>query len=211
MSMADLRREYGKHGLSESELHPNPVEQFRRWFEEALFAGVPEPNAMTLATATVDGRPSARIVLLKKFDESGFVFFTNYRSRKGRELAANPAAALLFFWPELERQVRLEGTVLLTTDEVSDVYFRERPRESRLGALASPQSEVMAGRETLEKRVAELQRTYPNDDVPRPPHWGGFRLEPVLFEFWQGRPSRLHDRLAYVRCDETWQVQRLAP
>src|SRR5262245_4515508 len=211
MSISDLRREYTLQGLSEADVHVDPVEQFRVWLENALAAGVPEANAMTLATTKPDGRPSARIVLLKHFDANGFLFFTNYQSRKGRELAANPTAALLFFWPQLERQVRIEGTVTFSTAEESDAYFRGRPLESRLGASASPQSNVVSGREELERMLAEFRLQYPGDEVPRPPHWGGYRLTPEVFEFWQGRPGRLHDRLEYFRVGGAWRLRRLAP
>jgi len=211
MTIADLRREYTLHGLSETEVHPDPIEQFRVWFNQAMTAGVPDANAMALATTRPDGRPSARIVLLKHFDANGLLFFTNYNSRKGRELAANRAAALLFFWPQLERQVRIEGTVTFTTADESDVYFRSRPLESRLGACASPQSEVVGGREELERRLVEVRAQYPGDEVPRPPHWGGYRLTPEVFEFWQGRPGRLHDRLEYFRVNGAWRLRRLAP
>jgi pyridoxamine 5'-phosphate oxidase len=211
MSIADMRREYTRHGLDEADVHPDPVEQFRRWFGQAVAAGVPDPNAMTLATAGPDGRPSARVVLLKAFDARGFVFFTNYHSRKGRELTANPAAAVLFFWSELERQVRVEGAVRLTTAEESDEYFRARPLESRLAAWASPQSEPVASRGDLERRMAERRHQYPGEEVPRPPYWGGYRLAPDAFEFWQGRPSRLHDRIGYFRMGEKWATRRLAP
>jgi pyridoxamine 5'-phosphate oxidase len=211
MTIADLRREYTLHGLNEAEVHPDPIEQFRVWFEQALVAGVPEANAMTLATTKPDGRPSARTVLLKHFDANGFLFFTNYHSRKGRDLAANPAAALLFFWPQLERQVRVEGAVTFTTPEESDAYFRSRPLESRLGACASPQSEIVSGREELERLLADLRTRCPGDEVPRPAHWGGYRLMPEVIEFWQGRPGRLHDRLEYFRFGGEWRLRRLAP
>jgi pyridoxamine 5'-phosphate oxidase len=211
MSIADLRREYQLRGLSESEVDPDPVAQFRRWFDGALAAGVAEPNAMVLATATPDGRPSARVVLLKGVDERGFAFFTNYLSRKGRELASNPHAALTFFWPELERQVRVEGTVAPVSPEESDAYFRSRPPDSQLGAWASPQSEVVGGREMLERRLAELRERFAGGDVPRPPHWGGYRLQPQAIEFWQGRADRLHDRLCYTRAGSAWRIGRLAP
>lgn len=211
MSTADLRREYTLHGLSEADVKADPVEQFGIWFDQALAANVPDANAMALATTKPDGRPAARIVLLKHFDASGFLFFTNYHSRKGRDLAKNPAAALLFFWPQLERQIRIEGTVTLTTEAESDSYFRGRPLESRLGACASPQSEVVAGREELERRLAEFRARYQGDEVPRPSHWGGYRLTPEAFEFWQGRPGRLHDRLEYYRAEGAWRLRRLAP
>jgi pyridoxamine 5'-phosphate oxidase len=211
MTISDLRREYTLHGLNEADVLADPIEQFQVWFNQALAAGVTEPNAMTLATSKPDGRPSARIVLLKHFDANGFLFFTNYRSRKGGELARNPAAALLFFWPPLERQVRIEGTVTFTTAEESDTYFRSRPLDSRLGACASPQSDVVADRAELEQLLADVRTRCPGDDVPRPPHWGGYRVTPDLFEFWQGRPGRLHDRLEYYRADGAWRLRRLAP
>jgi pyridoxamine 5'-phosphate oxidase len=211
MSIADLRREYTLHGLNEAEVCPDPIEQFRIWFEQALAADVPEANAMALATTKSDGRPSARTVLLKHFDANGFLFFTNYNSRKGRDLAANPAAALLFFWPQLERQVRVEGTVTFTTSEESDAYFRSRPLESRLGACASPQSEVVSGREELERLLTDVRTRCPGDEVTRPPHWGGYRLTPQVVEFWQGRAGRLHDRLEYFRSGGAWRLRRLAP
>jgi pyridoxamine 5'-phosphate oxidase len=211
MTIADLRREYTLHGFTEADVHPDPIEQFRVWLEQALVAGVPDANAMTLATTKPDGRPSARTVLLKHFDANGFLFFTNYRSRKGRDLAANPAAALLFFWPQLERQVRVEGGVTFTTPEESDAYFRSRPLESRLSACASPQSEIVSGREELERLLAELRSRCSGDDVPRPSHWGGYRLVPEVIEFWQGRPGRLHDRLEFFRSGGAWRLRRLAP
>ena len=212
MSVADLRKEYTLHGLSETDLDPNPFRQFQVWFEQALAAGLPEPNAMTLATATPDGRPSARMVLIKGADERGFVFFSNYESRKGRELDANPYAALVFYWAELERQIRIEGRVERVSPQESDAYFQSRPAGSRLGAWASRQSAVIAGRAELEGRLADLAAQHPGGDVPRPPHWGGYRVVPESIKFWQGRPSRLHDRLRYrLREDGTWLVERLSP
>lgn len=212
MSIADLRREYTQHGLSESEVAADPFVQFRAWFDHALSAQLPEPNAMTLATATPDGRPSARVVLLKGFDQRGFVFYTNYQSRKGGELDASPWAALVFFWPELERQIRIEGRVERVSPQESDDYFASRPAGSRLGAWASPQSQVIAGRDVLEQRLSAFTDQYAEQAIPRPPHWGGYRVVPTAIEFWQGRPSRLHDRLRYHRSDDQrWILERLAP
>lgn len=212
MSIADLRRDYTQHGLSEADLYSDPILQFERWFNQALKADLPEPNAMTLATVGEDGQPSARVVLLKGLDQRGFTFFTNYHSRKGFELRTQPRAALVFFWPELERQVRVEGRVEQCSADEADSYFASRPRGSRLGAWASPQSEVIGGREVLERRLAEVRMQFRDDDVPRPEHWGGYRVVPERIEFWQGRPNRLHDRLRYRR-DESgrWIVERLAP
>jgi pyridoxamine 5'-phosphate oxidase len=216
VKIADLRTDYMRETLDERDVAPDPFRQFEHWFDEAVKAQVPEPNAMTLATAGPDGRPSARIVLLKGFDERGFVFFTNYASRKGRDLATRPHAALLFFWPELERQVRIEGLVDRTNEAESTAYFASRPRAARLGAWASPQSEPIAGRAHLETRFAAIEAQYQRagDDIPRPPHWGGYRLAPDELEFWQGRPSRLHDRIRYRRSDPhpaLWAIDRLAP
>ena len=212
MSISDLRREYSLGSLRRQDLLPDPIAQFRVWFDAAVAAGLTEPNAMTLSTVTSDGKPSARIVLLKGVDERGFSFFTNYGSRKGRELAANPNAALTFLWKEMERQVRVEGTVSKVSAEESESYFRTRPRNSRLGAWGSNQSEVIANREVLEKNMADFQARYPGDDVPLPPNWGGYIVKPLAIEFWQGQRSRLHDRLVYRRqADDSWLVERLAP
>ena len=207
---ASLRTEYMRAALDEHALDADPLAQFVRWFDEALAAGVPEANAMTLATVGPEGRPSARIVLLKGVDARGLAFFTNYDSRKGRELARDARVALLFFWPELERQVRIEGSAGRVAAAESDAYFRERPRESQLSAWASPQSEPIPDRAFLDARLAELRARF-TGDVPRPPHWGGIRVVPRCFEFWQGRASRTHDRLRYTRQGDAWAIERLAP
>ena len=209
--VAGLRKEYTRAGLAESDVAPDPVEQFRRWFDETLAAGLHEPNAMTVATATADGRPSARVVLLKGFDERGFVFYTNYDGRKGRELDENPRAALLFYWGELERQVRVEGAVSRVSEGESDAYYASRPRGSRLGAWASEQSRVVEGREVLEGRIGDLEAEYEGREVPRPPFWGGYRIGPEVVEFWQGRENRLHDRIVYRREGAGWEIRRLQP
>jgi pyridoxamine 5'-phosphate oxidase len=211
MEMSELRREYRAAGLDQDQLDDDPVAQFGRWFGEAERADLIEPNAMTLATSSPDGRPSARIVLLKGFGPDGFVFFSNYASRKGDELAANPNAALVFWWPPLERQVRLEGRVERTTTEESEAYWASRPLGSRLAALASAQSQVLAGREELVRRVEELAARHRDGDVPLPEAWGGYRLVPDAFEFWQGQPNRLHDRFRYTRRQDGWLVERLSP
>ena len=211
MSIAHLRREYARARLDERDVDPDPLVQFRKWFDDARRAELPEPNAMTLATATPGGVPSARMVLLKAADERGFTFFTDYRSRKGQELEANPHAALVFFWGELERQVRITGTVTRVSREETEAYFRTRPRESRLGAWSSHQSTVLAGREVLEARLREVSARHPGDEVPTPPYWGGYLLKPDGLEFWQGRESRLHDRVRYQREVGGWRIERLSP
>ncbi|HWX20878.1 MAG TPA: pyridoxamine 5'-phosphate oxidase [Candidatus Binatia bacterium] len=235
MSLADLRREYNLAGLRRGDLEPEPLAQFRKWFDQARGARsggrvrrfcvrlykallqlggseVVDVNAMTLATVDKDGRPSARVVLLKGVDDCGFVFFTNYRSRKGKELAENPEAALVFYWPDLERQVCVAGEVRQLPPAESDVYFKSRPRGSRIAAWASNQSEAVAGRAALQEKWEEFETRYPGADVPRPPHWGGYVLIPSRIEFWQGRPNRLHDRFCYTRQeDKGWAIERLCP
>lgn len=209
--IADIRRDYMSAGLRESDLAADPVAQFLQWFQEASRTETDDVNVMTLATATPDGHPSARIVLLKGVDE-GFVFYTNYESHKGRELEENPSAALVFWWPTLARQVRIEGSVEKVSAEESDAYFRSRPRGSRIGAIASPQSRVIGNRDLLAGQVAALEEEYKEkEEIPRPLHWGGYRLRPALVEFWQGRESRLHDRLQYRREGEGWIIERLGP
>jgi pyridoxamine 5'-phosphate oxidase len=210
--VADLRRDYKQGSLEESQVASDPIAQFEQWFQAAVASEVPEPNAMALSTVA-SGRPATRIVLLKDFDARGFVFYTNYESRKGREIAANPAVALTFWWAELERQIRIEGTASPVSAEESDAYFFSRPRGSRLGAWASPQSQPIQHRDVLEQRAEQLQQQYGEHTfIPRPPHWGGFRVVPDYLEFWQGRSSRLHDRIAYRQgADGQWERERLAP
>ena len=211
-SIADLRQNYTLTGLSEADVNKDPIKQFTTWFNQALEADIIEPNAMTLATATADGIPSARIVLLKGVDARGFVFYTNYESQKGQQLMANPYAALVFLWDKLERQVRVEGKVVRLDREESKAYFHSRPQASQLGAWASNQSRIIPNREVLEQKLANLEIQYKEKTVPIPEHWGGFRVVPNRVEFWQGRPSRLHDRLVYdLEDDGNWQINRLAP
>lgn len=198
-------------GLDESTVDSDPIKQFQIWLDDAIAAGLILPEAMTVATATSDGRPSARILLLKQVDNEGFVFYTNYRSAKSQDLDSNPHASLVFWWPPLERQVRVEGTVAKTSAEESRAYFQTRPRESQIGAWASPQSEVIAGREVLEQRTADLEELYCEREVDCPEHWGGYRLKPERIEFWKGRVGRLHDRILYERTDNGWSLKRLAP
>ena len=212
ISVADLRQNYTSGELSEENANRDPIKQFQIWFEQAVASEIPEPNAMTLATCTKDGKPSARIVLLKQFDDRGFVFFTNYTSNKGKELENNPQAALVFLWKQLERQVRIQGSVVKISGEESDQYFNSRPEASRLGAWVSQQSQVIPNREVLEDNFAQLQQQYQGKEIPRPNYWGGFRVMPTEIEFWQGRPSRLHDRLRYRQQEDgSWLRERLAP
>jgi pyridoxamine 5'-phosphate oxidase len=210
-NISDIRKDYLQQSLTEDTIAPDPIRQFDVWWAAALQAKLDEVNAMTLATASADGIPSARIVLLKGYDERGFVFFTNYQSEKGQDLIANPHASLVFFWPTLERQVRINGSAEKVSSAESDEYFNSRPVGSRIGAWASPQSEVIKSRDLLEQNVTELERKYADGSIPRPPHWGGFRIIPNSIEFWQGRPNRLHDRIRYTLIGEEWVIERLAP
>ncbi len=207
-----IRKDYKLRSLTEDNVQEDPIKQFNVWWNEAMNAEIEEVNAMTLATSSSNGIPSARIVLLKGYDESGFVFFTNYNSYKSKQLEENPRACLVFFWKELERQVRITGIVERARDEESDVYFLSRPTGSQLGAIASPQSEVIPGRDWLEKKEKELAEKFKSKPIKRPDHWGGYRVKPVSFEFWQGRPNRLHDRIQYTLVDDgKWLIERLAP
>lgn len=211
-SIADIRKNYSQKSLSEDEAATNPIQQFSKWWDEAVVSAIDEVNAMTLATASLDGVPSARIVLLKDFNESGFTFFTNYNSFKGQQLAENPKACLVFFWKELERQVRITGLIQKLSAEASDSYFHSRPEGSQVGAIASPQSQVIKNREWLDKHYQDLAQEMSGKKIQRPAQWGGYIVKPVLIEFWQGRPSRLHDRLQYVPDEKGgWKIERLAP
>ncbi|MBC8053278.1 MAG: pyridoxamine 5'-phosphate oxidase [Sphingobacteriaceae bacterium] len=211
-TIENLRQEYRSATLSEKEVAADPISQFAKWFAEALDGGIFEPNAMTLATATHDGKPSARIMLLKGFDKSGFTFYTNYLSRKGKEISKNPAACIVFFWPELERQIRIEGTLEKVSKEESEKYFHSRPKESQLGALASQQSQEIPDKTTVENSWKELTSKFSDKEVPKPAYWGGYVLKPQIVEFWQGGPGRLHDRILYKRSDKNnWKIVRLAP
>ncbi|WP_221887753.1 pyridoxamine 5'-phosphate oxidase [Chitinophaga polysaccharea] len=210
--IADLRKDYQLASLDESEVAPYPLSQFGKWWDDAINSEIDEANAMTLATSTPDGRPSARIVLLKSFDDDGFLFFTNYESRKGQELAQNPHVTLLFFWRELQRQVRIEGTVSKASVSVSNEYYNSRPVGSRIGAIASPQSKVIPGRSFLEEQVDQVAAKYKQEAPQRPDYWGGYVVKPEAMEFWQGRSSRLHDRILYTLLPEgSWKIERLAP
>jgi pyridoxamine 5'-phosphate oxidase len=211
-NIADIRKDYKKQQLLENSIAKNPMEQFHIWFQQAVNADVDEVNAMTLATADATGVPSARIVLLKGIHESGFVFFTNYESHKGKELASNPKATLLFFWPALERQIRITGLVTKVSENESDEYFKSRPLASQIGAITSPQSQIIPNRQWLENKEKEITATATAENTNRPNHWGGYCVQPVHMEFWQGRPSRLHDRILYtLQNDATWTIERLAP
>ncbi|MBM4193056.1 MAG: pyridoxamine 5'-phosphate oxidase [Gemmatimonadetes bacterium] len=212
MDLAALRQDYARESLSERDVDPDPVRQFEKWIHQAQNAGLIEPNAMALATSTPDGRPSVRMVLLKAVNQNGFVFFTDYRSRKGEELAANPHASLCFWWDALQRQVRVEGSVARASVDESTAYFKSRPHGSRIGAWASVQSAMLNARDALEREVLRFMEKFPEGtDVPLPHHWGGFRLTPETVEFWQGRPSRLHDRIVYRRHPDGWNIGRLSP
>ena len=210
--ISNIRKDYSKSTLDIDTIGKDPVSQFEKWFNEALTSGVPEPNALTLSTVSEDGRPSGRIVLLKGVENGKFVFYSNYQSQKGKELDKNPACSLTFFWAELERQVRIEGIASRTDVASSEKYFQSRPRESQIGAWASPQSAVISNREILNERVTKIKEKFEGKDkLPKPNQWGGFEVEPLKIEFWQGRPNRLHDRIVFTKIDNLWQIHRLAP
>ncbi|MBA4197214.1 MAG: pyridoxamine 5'-phosphate oxidase [Chitinophaga sp.] len=209
-SIADIRKDYSLQTLTEADVASNPFTQFTKWWNEAIESKIEEVNAFTLATISKENKPSARIVLLKGYNENGFVFFTNYNSNKGNNLAVNPNAAMLFFWKELERQVRIEGTAEKISEKESEEYFHSRPIGSQIGAWASPQSKVIANRSILEANETQYKQQF-GENVPKPPHWGGYIIKPVLFEFWQGRSSRLHDRIQYTSENNNWKIERLAP
>ena len=211
INIADIRKEYKLKLLLEKDVDTNPIRQFQQWWNEALNSNIEEPNAMALATTNKHGKPSARIVLLKGLSNDGFVFYTNYESRKAGELKENPHAALLFFWKELERQVRIEGSITKTSEQESAEYFSSRPQLSKIGAWSSPQSSVIPSRDELEKNVSKYQQQFGDGEIPRPPHWGGYIVKPTVIEFWQGRRNRLHDRLQYTLRNDKWIIERLAP
>lgn len=210
--LASIRKDYSKAALDAQSVSQDPITQFTKWFDEAIAAKVPEPNAMNLATINENGRPASRIVLLKGVEDHKFVFYTNYQSRKGKELDGNPACSLTFFWPELERQVRIEGVASRIDEKRSEKYFQSRPRDSQVGAWASPQSSLIADRSLLEERAKQIEAKFKGQDVlPKPNQWGGYEIDPLMIEFWQGRPSRLHDRILYTKDDGVWKINRLAP
>ncbi|HVF80346.1 MAG TPA: pyridoxamine 5'-phosphate oxidase [Flavisolibacter sp.] len=210
-AIADMRKDYTAQTLLEKDVEANPIDQFKKWWDAAIASEILEPNAMTLATASADGLPSARIVLLKNFTEEGFVFYTNYQSYKGLQLEENPKACLVFFWKELERQVRILGLVVKIDAQISDEYYHSRPAGSQIGAWASPQSAIVKNREWLEEEFEKKKVEFDKGEIPRPPHWGGYLIKPVVIEFWQGRSSRLHDRIQYTLENGSWKIERLAP
>lgn len=211
-NLSELRKEYAQGALDPESVSKDPIDQFKEWFQEAFDAELPEPNAMTLSTSDIQGKPSGRIVLLKGVDDKGFVFYTNYQSRKGEDLANNPYASLTFLWLELERQVRVEGAVEKVDGKEADDYFRSRPFGSRISAIVSPQSQPIDSKESLLKEIQKLEATYRDQEVPRPSFWGGYRVKPDMVEFWQGRPNRFHDRIAYYKIEDwEWEIKRLAP
>ena len=209
--IANIRKDYIQGVLSEQDVFPDAIQQFEKWWSEAIASEIEEPNAMTVATINEQGFPSARIVLVKDISDEGFSFFSNYNSDKGQQISAQDRVALLFFWKELERQVRIEGTIEKLSDADSDAYFASRPRGSKIAAWSSPQSEIIADRSVLDQRVQQYEEKFQNQDVPRPPHWGGYLVRPLSIEFWQGRSSRMHDRLKYIKEGNGWKIERLAP